>query len=229
MAQERTIKPIPKKEPGDRMMIGVPCLDHIKTPTVTSLFAGTANLSMPAQLNIRSASLVHDARNKIVERAIEQGATHLMFVDSDIVFPDNGIQKLYEQDKDIIGGLYFRKIAPHYPTFSQLTGKTITFPTTFPKSKPFKVFGIGTGFLMIKVSVLKKIADPWFYFGEFHGQKMGEDIYFCNKARKAGFEAWCDPTIPLQHVGEYGFDLKDYELYQKDKPGLNPDEVWDMR
>jgi hypothetical protein len=209
------------------ILIGVPCLDYLKVATVTSLFEAAAQLSVPAALHIFQSSLVHDARNKIVQRAIDGGFSHLMFVDSDIKFPGTAIEQLYQHNLDIVGGLYFRKAPPHYPTFSQLTGKKITFPQAFPHKKLFEVFGIGTGFLMIKTAVLKDLTYPWFFYGQFHKQYMGEDIYFARKARAKKYQVWCDPTIQLSHIGEYEYNIKDYELYQETKPDLSVDEVWD--
>lgn len=210
------------------ILIGVPCITSIKVPTVSSIFAAANSLEVPAKLHIYESSLVHDARNKIAQRALDEGATHLMFIDSDISFPANAIQQLLDHDLDVVGGLYFRKRPPHMPTFSQVIGKKITFPTTFPRKDLFEVFGIGTGFLMINTKVLKKIQPPWFFFGNYHGQAIGEDIYFCRKAKAKKFGVWCDPTIPIQHIGEYDYDIKDYEAYQKSSPEMDVEQLWDL-
>lgn len=195
------------------LLIGVPCLDTIKTETVASLFAATNALDVPARLHIHKSCYVHDARNKIVETALQMGATHLFFLDSDMKFPPDGIQRLIDQDKDIIGGLYYRRQPPHYPTINQQEGDKLIVPNKFPKDKPFEVFAVATGFMMVKTEVFKKIKGPWFGFGNFHGKAMGEDVFFCHKAKQHGFKVWCDPTIPLGHVGEYSYDAKDYEAY----------------
>jgi hypothetical protein len=34
---------------------------------------------------------------------------------------------------------------------------------------------------------------------------MGEDLYFCRKARAWGLEVWCDPTIEIKHIGDYEY------------------------
>lgn len=208
------------------ILIGIPCLEHIKNQTVRALFASETHIQVPATLHIYNSSLIHDARNNIVKRAIEDGYSHVMFIDSDIVFPEDGIQKLLDQDKDVIGGLYFRKMPPHRPNISEIRGKELIFPSVWPKNRPFKVAGIGAGFLLVKTSVFKEIGEPWFYYGKFHDSYMGEDIYFGIKCKKRGIEVWCDPTIELQHIGEYAYDTKDYEAYHESKPASSVDEVW---
>ncbi len=199
-----------------KILIGVPNLDSIKTDTVASLFSGTFNLNAVARLHIQNSSLVHDARNKIVAEALASGQDYVMFIDSDISFPSHAIQKLIDANKDIIGGLYYRKQPPHLPTIAMKNGDNLTIPQNFPKKEPFKVFGVGTGFLLIKTSVFKKLTPPYFYFGNLHGKPIGEDMYFCHKAYQAKFEVWCDPTLKLGHVGTYVYTEEDYNAYKED-------------
>lgn len=197
-----------------QIMIGIPCLDWIKTETVFSFFQTTPVIKYPSYIHFQKGVYVHDARNKIVKKFLESTATHLMFVDSDIQFPPDGINTLVERDKDIIGGLYFRRQAPHLPTINRIKEKSLEIPTDFPWDKPFKVDVVATGFMLIKRKVLEEIKPPYFYFRNFHDKAIGEDVYFCLKARERKIDVWCDPTIPLGHVGEYVYEKKDYDAYQ---------------
>ncbi len=196
------------------IMIGLPCLDWIKTETVFSFFQNASTIDYPAYIHFQKGVYVHDARNKIVKKFLESTASHLMFVDSDIQFPSDGINKLMKLDKDIAGGIYFRRQVPHLPTINRIKGKALEIPTDFPWNKPFQVDVLATGFMLIKRKVLEEIKPPYFYFRNFHDKPIGEDVYFCLKARERGIEIWCDPTIPLGHVGEYVYEKKDYMAYQ---------------
>ena len=200
------------------ILISIPTLDVIKTETVSSLFAATAQTDYPCKLHIHTSCYVHDARNKSVDTAISNGATHLMFIDSDMQFPPDGINRLMAHDLDVVAGLYFRRQPPHLPTIHQKEGDKLMIPKTFPKDKPFEVYALATGFMLIKVEVLKNIKPPWFFFGDFHGHAMGEDVYFCNKVRQKGYKIWCDPTIELGHVGMYSYGIQDYNAYQDIRP-----------
>lgn len=200
------------------ILVGIPCLDSIKTETFTSLFSASNQLNCPTRLDIHKSCYVHDSRNKIVAKAIELGVSHLMFIDSDMQFPADGINRLLAQDKDIIGAVYYRRQTPHHPTLNVKVGDDLKIPRNFPKDKPFKVWGIGTGFLLIKTKVLKEIKSPWFFFGNYKNKMLGEDYYFCMKAHNQGFDVWADPTIPVGHVGEYIYDIKDYQAYDDIRP-----------
>lgn len=202
-----------------KILIGMPALAEMKTETATSLIMATAKLPYKATLHIHKSCYVHDARNKIVETAKERGATHLMFIDSDMSFPADGIERLVEHNLDVVGGLYYRRQPPHYPVISQLVTdkdgvQSPVIPNEFPTDKLFQVWGLATGFLLIKMSVFEKLQAPYFYFGKLGKKELGEDYYFCKLVNDAGFKIWCDPTIPLGHVGEYIFTDLDYLAYK---------------
>ena len=212
------------------VLIGMPCLDSIKVNTVSSLFEAINEIDYPAKLHLYSTSLTHDSRNKIAQEALDKGFSHLLFIDSDMVFEHDAIKRILEHDdKEIVAGLYYRRYSPHQPNITMVRGKKLYIPQTFPKKQPFTVFGVGTGFMLIKSEVFKKIKPPWFNFISFHGQQMGEDISFCHKANQRKIKVWCDPSIYLGHVGEYVYDEKDYQAYQATRPDTSEqllEDVW---
>ena len=129
----------------------------------------------------------------------------MLFLDSDIHFPPqppffrSPISILLEQDKDIIGADY---------NFRQLPAKSTVIPLTEKnETEPYKVNALGTGFLLIRLSVFEKIPEPWFQFmRDQHGEMVnGEDTFFCQAAIKAGFDVWCDPLVKIKHLGEYEY------------------------
>ena len=79
---------------------------------------------------------------------------------------------------------------------------------------------MGFGAVLIKAEVLKAIPRPWF----FGMEGTGEDVSFCYKARKAGFEVWMDTSIKLGHLGaqvmvteEYSDQWNKFTPEQRDK------------
>jgi hypothetical protein len=187
-------------------------MGDIKAETVGSLMAFSKQTNLQYSLSIQKDTYIHHARNKAVWEAVNQGATHLMFIDADIAFPPDGIEKLLSRNKDIVGGLYFGRVAP-FPVYKikHKTENALANPLVPPKEELFEVEGIGTGFLLINMDVFKKIDPPFFYFctpGEygmvsapFPNNELGEDVSFGLKARAAGFKVWCDQTIQLGHMG----------------------------
>ncbi|HDZ13925.1 MAG TPA: hypothetical protein ENH60_03370 [Pricia sp.] len=66
---------------------------------------------------------------------------------------------------------------------------------------PFKISSGGFGIVLVKYEVFEKLDWPYwkniFVPGDI---EMGEDIYFCKKARQAGFDIWCDPKVKCSHI-----------------------------
>ena len=162
---------------------------------------------VPIQVMFYQGAYIHDSRNKIAEAAMKDGSTHLMFIDYDMVFPESGITTLLSRGKEIIGGLYnARKFPLKLAAFGvNSEGFTRQIRHDEVPTEPFKIGGIGTGFLLIETGVFNKIEQPYFSVEPWGNGTIGEDIYFCIKAGKVGIEVWADPTIPLKHIGDYAY------------------------
>jgi len=186
--------------------IGISCYESIKIETVLCLLHAIEKLGdVKLHLNFRKGVYVHDNRNFIVDEALKAGATHLMFIDTDVTFEPDGIMKLLSANKDIIGGMYNMRSLPLTTTIKFIDDKgdfVKASADSIPKV-PFRCYAVPTGFTLIRLECLKKIPKPYFEFSTWKGKLMGEDVRFCQKANEAGIEVWCDPTIRIGHIGEY--------------------------
>lgn len=188
-----------------KVVIGLPLADSAVMKAKTAHSIGCAI--------IRSGGVVTDFilkiscdivanRTSLVKDAIERGATHILFVDYDMQFPSDTITKLLARDKDIIGVEYNKREFPLKKVLEPLNPKDVS------KTEPYKVQYVGTGLLLIKLSVFEELKDQvWFSFGRDANGKtvVGEDVWFCGTARDAGFDVWVDPSVPVKHLGEFGF------------------------
>jgi GT2 family glycosyltransferase len=77
---------------------------------------------------------------------------------------------------------------------------------------------VGFGCCLIKASVFRNLAPPWFVYDV--GKNKGEDIYFCEKARDAGYEIWVDPSVRPRHLGvsEVGIEHFRAKFGREDSP-----------
>lgn len=138
-------------------------------------------------------------RNYIAAQAVNNGCTHLFFVDDDMILPPDTLERLLAHNKDIVGGVYLTKYEQQEPVVEYLDEQR-------PKDL-FKVGAIGTGCLLIKTEVFKKVPQIWFnYEWNANGSvRMSHDWYFCYKARQHGYEIWADPTLDIKHIGQYEY------------------------
>jgi len=130
-------------------------------------------------------SLITRARNYCCDEFMRSGATHLMFIDSDIGFnPQDVIALLAIQDEaspyDVIGGPYPKKciswekikmavdkgVADEDPNrLEKFVGDYVFNPksgqTQIPIGQPVEVSEIGTGFMMIRRRTFEKYQEAF--------------------------------------------------------------------
>lgn len=161
-------------------------------------------------------SILPAVRESTARQALlRKGVTHLLWIDSDMTFPDDLIHRLWAHDLDVVGANCARKIMPTVPTCERLDGSPMF--TTEKSTGMEETKRIGFGVLMTKADVYWKIPEPWFpftYDHEVHGYD-GEDTNFCRALRKAGYRLWVDHDLSKQigHVGAFTFDHMMNEEY----------------
>lgn len=194
-----------------KVIIGLPVNGKMIAQTTASIahaIIGAKGKVMNLVMHV-SCDIV-SSRTWIVNRAIEQKATHLLFVDSDMVFGHDVIDRMLAHKKEIVGVEYNRRRLPLEPTHKTLEGVEPS------KTELYKGKYAGTGLMLIDLSIFETLGKPktegerptpWFNFGrDSQGSLvMGEDAWFCNVARDAGFDTWIDPTIEVGHIGEHTF------------------------
>jgi hypothetical protein len=190
-----------KNKPKANVVIGMPCSDRVMIPQTGQTIAGAiiGAKGLVSNFILRMGCDIASSRTGIVREALKQeGVTHLLFVDSDMVIPYDCIPRLLAHDKDIIGVRYNRRRFPVKGTWEPDGEEFETIP--------YKVKYVGTGLMLIKLSIFEKEWNgPWFSFGrDAEGMlKIGEDAWFCYTAKDNGFETWIDPTLNVKHSGEY--------------------------
>lgn len=197
--------------------VGMATGGTIRSETVTSLIGALdvirAN-GVDYFLAVEVGGYVARNRNDLVNTAQKNGSTHIMFIDNDQTFRPSAIQRLIDNDKDIVCAPYNARPAPGGPLVSVIklmdekgNLRTDGSHQDFNLGKGLvKVGGSGTGFMLIKLSVFDKLKKPYFVaYEEPDGTHHTEDIEFCVQARKAGFDVWANTTIPIGHVGTSEF------------------------
>lgn len=159
---------------------------------------------------------IDHCRNKMVEEALSDSKiTHVWFLDSDITPPRDAMVHLLGMDKDIAGLLCFsRRLPDIYPIIYEEHPKNRSLQRYVVEYKPgIKQYdATGTGCLMVKRKVFEKVPKPWFKLEEYNGNPVGEDIYFCKKARKHGFKVWVDTAKTCRHATIIDIDERHYAI-----------------
>jgi len=185
--------------------IGIATTGSIKTKTFASIVKLIKNDPQNTYIIAWEGCNVHQSRINIIKEALKYNCSHVLFVDNDMVFGSNALERLLLRDKDIIGVNAMMRSLPSKSTVKVHNEKGEKIYNT--SDDLFECQAVGTGFLLIKLSVFDKLPKPWFFYehDENGDMKTGSDMWFCNKAKEAGFKIWCDPTIKIGHLGDYEY------------------------
>lgn len=151
---------------------------------------------------------VDRARNVIVKRFLEGDGDFLLMIDADIVPPDS-VAAMCLHNKPVCAAVCFGWVS----TMEEETGIVPVVMDFDEKTGLYKsaagldgkgVVGcdaVGTGCIMIRRDVLEKMPRPWFKFKftDNYEIERGEDFYFCEKARAAGFTIHADKDRICDH------------------------------
>ncbi len=155
-------------------------------------------------------------RNDIAKEAIYKNCTHILFMDTDQVYHDPYmIMRLLGHDLDIVGGLVHRRWEPYEP-IAQRDGEHVP-DEEINKGGLIKADTTGTGCLLIKTDVFYDLELPFFktVLDENDKVKTGEDVYFCRKAKKAGYQLYVDAGVTIGHLAKVQIGKGFYEIYKK--------------
>ena len=185
-----------------KILIAVPCMDMVHASFAQSL--ASLNKVGQCMVNFSVGSLIYDSRNKLAAKAMKEEADYILWLDSDMVFSPDLLEKLIEDDKDMVSGIYFRRTSPWNPVIfkdSELKDSRLEWTdyVEYPKETLFKVAGVGFGCVLMKTDILFDMVGR---FGDWFSPlyNSGEDLSFCYRAKELGYEIWCDSRIKCGHM-----------------------------
>lgn len=207
-----------------RVAICIPARGQMEVTTAFDLTMMAAYMASKKNIDLNvytsQGTLIFDQRNSLVRTAVQEKCDYILFIDADMRFPKTTLERLLAHKKDIIGVNATTRMMPPKPTARNIQinedGSVDWLEVFSNKEKGIgKVDAIGCGVMLIKTSCLKNIPQPYFYFEQLlKGKLLGEDIYFCIKAKDAGIDTWVDHDLSMEigHVGSYTYgwdDIKD--------------------
>ena len=188
-----------------KLLIAIPTMDTVPVVFMESLLRLTRRLSLqgvPYEVAIESGTLVYMARDRLACKAINGDWTHVLWLDSDMVFSENIVDDLQFCGEDFVTGIAHGRRKP----FMSCVFKNIDLDhlerwqlEDYPISA-FEVAGCGMACVLIKTDILRAVQmKDGTCFTPF--PRYGEDLSFCKRAAALGYKIWCEPTVRLGHVG----------------------------
>ena len=209
-----------------KVMICVPTMDKVDASFFASVLGLRYDGAHRYAWNVKSNSMIYDARNAFALEAINGKYDYLVFLDSDIVMePDTVIRLVEDIDDsgaDLVTGIYFKRRLPTAPVIyrhidwyeDEVLGAQESAETyeDYPRDGGlFPVEGCGMGCCVIRVSVIPELVTA-FRMAPFTPQhRLSEDLSFCWRMKVLGKKMLCNPGILPGHVGMMVYRAQDWE------------------
>lgn len=174
----------------------------------------------------RGASAIDQARSMMATDALRDGFTELLWVDSDIAFELEDVDRLLAHQQPFVCGIYPKKgtksLACHVlPETRELVfgeegglteilyaagGFALVRSSVYERmreqlSLPACNAQFGKSFTPYYLPLVKETSDGAWY--------LAEDFAFSERARQAGFTVHADTRIRLRHIGRYAYQWED--------------------
>lgn len=197
-----------------KLLIAIPTLDYIHVDFMRSLLGLVKKIDCDYEICIMSGTLVYVARDKLANKAINEGFEWVLWLDSDMVFQDTLLEDLQFCGKDFVTGVYqARRKGYDSCIFEKIDLDELKKCGSYP-AQAFRVEGCGFGCVLIKTEILKHIVQT--YKSAFLPMKQyGEDIAFCFRARELGYKLYCEPSAVCGHIGHITIYPEDHEDYMR--------------
>jgi len=202
--------PTTKEYVGEKkILIAIPTAKYIETDTFKSIFDLKIPEGYTADYQHFYGYRVDQVRNLIADWAI-RGYDYVFFVDHDITFDKDTLQKLLSHDKDIVTGVYRqRNETQNIEIYDGNLQRMNSDYLLSSKEDLLKIGGCGFGCVLVKSEVLSKVGYPQFEYHVAldHNNTFSEDVDFCKKVIDKDFTIWCDKTILCGHIGTKTFNV----------------------
>jgi hypothetical protein len=194
-----------------KIMIATPCHDGKLPVEYVSSLLDTMRAQFPiiiAPVFLPGESMLPHARNYLASLFLQSDFDYIFYIDSDMVWTPEQFTKIARYDIDVISGLAHQKFDGSPLNFRAIEKET-------PNEKGLlKVNGVGSAFIKISKNTLIKIAKvsqkyqinnieykSIFEYGNIKGEFISEDIMFCKKLIKNGFDIIADTSVIIGHIG----------------------------
>jgi hypothetical protein len=200
---------------GPIVSVCVPSDDHVHAGFFMAfnqmmMHTMTAGESEVAAITVQhiGASILPHSRYMLVKNSLRLNPTHLLFIDSDMMFPPDMLTCLLRHGVDMVGINAMSRRPPYNTTAWISHGNRAV--TTAESTGLEKAWRTGFAVVLIRAAVFEAMAPPYFNY-EFVPEQdefRGEDYVFFDRAKAAGFDLYIDHDMSkrVDHVGSFPFN-----------------------
>lgn len=188
-----------------KLLIAIPTLDMIPVEFMESFAKLISHLSdegIEYKVKLESNTLIYYAREHLARYAIINKFTHVLWLDSDMVFTPEIVEDLQFSGQKFVTGIAHSRKPPYsscifteiFPGVQKWQGNT------YP-SNTFQIAACGMACCLMSIEVLEKVHERYGMMFQ-PTDTYGEDVAFCWRATECGFTIWAEPGVRVGHIGK---------------------------
>lgn len=166
----------------------------------------------------KRGSILPQLRQLLARDALARGATHILWLDSDMHFAPETLHSLMSHDLPVVGANCPTKAIPAMPTARQRDntpgGKCVY--TRLDSTGVERVWRLGFGIMLTEAKVFAQMPKPWFGidWNEEFEDHFGEDWYFCRRCERADIPIHVDHEVSKRtgHIGQFTYTHDEVEI-----------------
>jgi hypothetical protein len=168
----------------------------------------TESQGIPVVLEMDAGTVLSNQRQVLSDTALnDHAAEHIMWLDSDMTFPEDVIVRLLEHKKKVVCATYSKRVPPFHPTaFYNIDPVE---PVNTEEHGLVTVRYSGMGCMLVHSSVFDSIPSPHYPL-TWHAPSStwhGEDMGFCELLEENSVKLFCDLDLSREigHLGQREF------------------------
>lgn len=205
-----------------KLFVAMPYYHGFDAIFVQSLCAVTFNPPCRMQLSWCGEAGIMRSRNRLSAQFLKSDCTHILFIDSDIGFTRQDIERMVAHNEPVVGGMYPLK---RFQKHVEWCGNGLLRESPVRADGLQQVRYIGTGFICIAREVFQQMIaedgaeitytedepphDTVYDFWRLGVRKtddprtrwLSEDWFFCQRCLELGIDVFADTHVVLRHAG----------------------------
>ena len=167
--------------------------------SLTALACRLKDEGIDFDVAIQSGTLVYVARDKLAKKAINEGFSHVLWLDADMVFRPDLLAVLADSGKPFVVGICHSRREPYASCLFKSIEPAERF-TEYPQ-ETFEVAASGMACALIETDILRKVALQNYGSCFCPTRRLGEDLAFCQRVQACGYKIYAEPMAWIGHIG----------------------------